>query len=176
MLIGEKVKALRGLRGWTFEETAAAVRAQGAKKVRYQHIQQLEHIPTRVPRYLLELAAAFGMSAEEFQSWRPSEGDSPELPGKDDGAVVETPSPLSLDHLASDIRQITMALILFADWARVTRPVEAPILESQLRMAAERIGADAKNSPLGLIVQAIAGDAEAPIRAHRRSGAGNAQE
>lgn len=52
--------------GLTYEAVAARVRAQGAKQVKYQHIQQLVQFPNRVPKYLLELAKAFGYTAEEF--------------------------------------------------------------------------------------------------------------
>lgn len=66
MLIGERVAALMAENGWSYAEVARRVQAEGARNVRYQHIQQLVEHPTRRPAFLVELAAAFGMSAEQF--------------------------------------------------------------------------------------------------------------
>lgn len=52
----------------SFEGVAERVRAQGATNVRYQHIQQLIEFPNRRPRYLPELARAFGYTVEAFLS------------------------------------------------------------------------------------------------------------
>lgn len=68
MLIGEITRLLMDARGLNLEALAARVRAAGAPNVKYQHIQQLLDIPTRRPRFLPELARAFGMNVEEFLS------------------------------------------------------------------------------------------------------------
>lgn len=69
MQIGQIVESLMGRDGLTLEAIAERVRAQGAKNVRYQHIQQLIQFPNRQPRYLPELAKAFGMTVEEFLAY-----------------------------------------------------------------------------------------------------------
>ena len=66
MQIGPLIEKLMAAEGLTYEAVAARVRDQGAKHVKYQHIQQLVQHPNRVPKYLLELARSFGYSAEEF--------------------------------------------------------------------------------------------------------------
>lgn len=66
MLIGEITRALMDAQGLNQEALAARVRAHGAPNVKYQHIQQLLDIPTRRPRYLPELARAFGLTVEQF--------------------------------------------------------------------------------------------------------------
>lgn len=58
--------------GLTFESVAERIRARGATNVRYQHIQQLIEFPNRRPRYLPELAHAFGMSVEAFLAYKPT--------------------------------------------------------------------------------------------------------
>ena len=78
MSIGEKVQALITSKGWSLEEVAARVRAAGATNVKYQHIQQLLEFPNRKPRYLLELAAAFGMTGEEVMAWTPAGAEAHE--------------------------------------------------------------------------------------------------
>ena len=69
-MLGPKIEALMRLKDWNLEQTAEAVRAQGAANVKYQYIQQLLDNPNRVPRYLIELAAAFGMTAEQLKEWK----------------------------------------------------------------------------------------------------------
>lgn len=73
MQIGESVQRLMAERGLSLEGVAELVRAQGpdAKNVKYQHIQQLIEHPNRRPRFLPELAWAFGMSVEDFLGRRP---------------------------------------------------------------------------------------------------------
>ena len=71
MQMGEIVSALMAQTGLTLEGVAERVRANGAPNVKYQHIQQLIEFPNRRPRYLPELAAAFGMTVEEFLAFRP---------------------------------------------------------------------------------------------------------
>lgn len=71
MLIGERVAALMAENGWTFAEVARRVQAAGARNVRYQHIQQLVSHPNRRPAFLVELASAFGMTAEQFMGRKP---------------------------------------------------------------------------------------------------------
>lgn len=68
MQIGETVQRLMAEKGLSLEGVAELVRAQGpeARNVKYQHIQQLIEHPNRRPRFLPELAWAFGMSVEEF--------------------------------------------------------------------------------------------------------------
>lgn len=72
MQIGEIVRALMDRHDLSFEAVAERVRAQGATNVRYQHIQQLIEFPNRRPRYLPELARAFGLSVEQFLEFRAS--------------------------------------------------------------------------------------------------------
>jgi phage repressor protein C with HTH and peptisase S24 domain len=64
---GETTQRLRRSRGWSTRDLAKRVRAKGATNVQHQHIQQLEKEPNRQPRYFSELAAAFGLTVEEFQ-------------------------------------------------------------------------------------------------------------
>ncbi|HHA2747831.1 TPA: hypothetical protein ACOEQV_000199 [Stenotrophomonas maltophilia] len=73
MLIGEITRGLMEAHGLGVEALAARVRAAGAPNVKYQHIQQLLDTPTRRPRYMVELARAFGMSVEQFLSWHKDE-------------------------------------------------------------------------------------------------------
>lgn len=72
MLIGERVAELMAENDWSFAEVARRVQAEGARNVRYQHIQQLVEHPTRRPGFLVELAAAFGMTAEQFMGRKPA--------------------------------------------------------------------------------------------------------
>jgi hypothetical protein len=74
MQVGEIVRALMAHHGLNFEGVAERVRAQGAKNVRYQHIQQLLEHPNRRPRYLPELARAFGLTVEDFLSYSTAGG------------------------------------------------------------------------------------------------------
>ena len=69
MLIGDITKGLMDAHGLGVEALAARVRAAGAPNVKYQHIQQLLDIPTSRPRYLPELAKAFGLTVEQFLQW-----------------------------------------------------------------------------------------------------------
>lgn len=71
MKIGEVVAELMTQEGLSQQALAQRVREAGAKQVRYQHIQQLLASPDRKPRYMLELARAFGMSVEELVTWKP---------------------------------------------------------------------------------------------------------
>lgn len=66
MLIGDITRLLMDAHGLNLETVASRVRSAGAANVKYQHIQQLLDIPTRRPRYLPELARAFGLTVEEF--------------------------------------------------------------------------------------------------------------
>lgn len=68
-MLGKIVTRLRVGNGWSMQDLAARVRHVGAKNVRYQHIQNLENKPNTSPRYLFELAAAFGKTVEELRSW-----------------------------------------------------------------------------------------------------------
>lgn len=54
--------------------------------MKYQHIQNLETKPDLSPRYLPELAAAFGKTVEELRYWK--EGDPVLGPHKGAGAAV----------------------------------------------------------------------------------------
>jgi hypothetical protein len=69
MLIGDITKGLMDAHGLGVEALAARVRAAGAPNVKYQHLQQLLETPTRRPRYLPELAKAFGLTVEQFLQW-----------------------------------------------------------------------------------------------------------
>lgn len=164
MLPGEKVHHLRTARGWNYEQTAERVRAQGAKHVRYQHIQQLEYFPKRVPRYFVELAAAFGMTAEEFRAWTPEAGNT--------AGIVRESAPSYTPDLASEIRQISLALIVLGDWIHATRPAEAPLLERSLVAAAKRLGVDPDNSQIGLLIQAVSGQSPTIPSGHAKHRAG----
>lgn len=88
MLLGEKIQPLMELKGIkTLQELAQRVRDSGAPNVKYQHIQQLIAKPDLAPRYLLPLAKAFGMTAEQLAAWKPGKGVAEELPDvtPDDG-------------------------------------------------------------------------------------------
>src|SRR5690242_1623650 len=65
-MLGQTVAQLRTANGWSMQELAARVRQAGARNVQYQHIQQLESKPAMSPRYVVELAAAFGKTVEEL--------------------------------------------------------------------------------------------------------------
>lgn len=67
--LGDIVSALRTENGWTLQELAANIRRQGATNVKHQHLQQLESKPYTSPRYIVELAGAFGKSVEELRTW-----------------------------------------------------------------------------------------------------------
>lgn len=71
MLLGEKIKLLMEARGWGPVETARQVSAAGPIEVSYQLIQQLLDDPKRRPRYIIQLARAFDMTAEELEAWTP---------------------------------------------------------------------------------------------------------
>ncbi|MBA0362752.1 hypothetical protein [Stenotrophomonas maltophilia] len=75
MLIGDITKGLMDAHGLGVEALAARVRAAGAPNVKYQHLQQLLEIPTRRPRYLPELAKAFGLTVEQFLQWDGATGN-----------------------------------------------------------------------------------------------------
>jgi len=166
MLTGEKVAAIRALLDWTYAQTAAAVRAHGAKNVRYQHIQQLEENPTRSPRYLLELAAAFGMTAEQFRAWTPGQ-PVPALANKRAPGVSH---PAYTEDIASQVRQLSLALIVLGDWIRETRPVEAKLLHKQLLNAARTLGVDEDQSALGLVIGSVGGASAAQSLAGDKGG------
>lgn len=72
MLPGERLQKLMEFHDLGLEDVASRVRAAGAPSVKYQHIQQLLATPTRRPRYLPELAKAFGMTVEEFLDGSPA--------------------------------------------------------------------------------------------------------
>lgn len=69
--LGENVSALRAGNRWTLSELANRVRRAGAPKVQHQHLQQLESKPHTHPRYIVELAAAFGKTVEDLHDWEP---------------------------------------------------------------------------------------------------------
>lgn len=166
MTNGEKVSALMSARGWGYAETAAAVRAQGARTVKYQHIQQLVLHPTRSPRYLLELAAAFGMTAEQFRAWTPGKGNS-----KGQRAdTMEKSETITLEAIAAEVRQQSLALVVLMDWLQQTRPAEVGILTEALESAAVKIGADKSPSTLALMLEAARASGKGkPGRAGRKS-------
>lgn len=58
-------------RKWSQRDLAARIRAQGAGNVQHQHIQHLTKNPNLQPRYLMQLAAAAGMSVEQWAAWVP---------------------------------------------------------------------------------------------------------
>lgn len=67
--LGEIVAQLRSLNGWTMQELASRVTHAGPKSVKYQHIQYIETHVNTAPRYLSQLATAFGKTVEELQHW-----------------------------------------------------------------------------------------------------------
>jgi hypothetical protein len=154
---GEKIQALMLERGWNYADVARAVRAQGAKTVKYQHIQQLVLFPDRAPRYILELAAAFGMTAEQFKHWKP--GRSADSPADEKG-VRESASPAYVEpkrevDFAAEVRELSLAMVLVADWIRETRPMEAPALLEALQQGRKEIGGTEEHSTLALMEEAL---------------------
>lgn len=71
MQLGEIVLALRTANGWSQQQLAANITRVLGKKVNWQSIQQLEAKPNTRPRYIIELAGAFGKTVEELRAWRP---------------------------------------------------------------------------------------------------------
>lgn len=69
MQLGQIVAGIMKQEGLSLASVAERVRAQGASNVRHQHIQQLIEFPNRRPRYLPELARAFGFTVEELLAW-----------------------------------------------------------------------------------------------------------
>jgi transcriptional regulator with XRE-family HTH domain len=69
--LGTTVAALRAENGWTQQELARRITRAGTTVVRYQSVQQLENTPHMRPRYLIQLATAFGKTVEELQNWAP---------------------------------------------------------------------------------------------------------
>lgn len=93
MQLGQIVAGLMKQEGLSLAAVAERVRAQGASNVKHQHIQQLIEFPNRRPRYLPELAKAFGYTVEQLMAWKP--GDKP---GRvQQGSVV-------LDAMSHDMR------------------------------------------------------------------------
>lgn len=76
MQLGEIVAGLMKQEGLSMAGLAERVRAQGATNVKHQHIQQLIESPNRRPRYLPELAKAFGFTVEQLMSWQPGQSPS----------------------------------------------------------------------------------------------------
>lgn len=75
MQLGQIVAGLMKQEGLSLAALAERVRQQGATNVKHQHIQQLIEFPNRRPRYLPELAKAFGFTVEQLMAWQP--GDIP---------------------------------------------------------------------------------------------------
>lgn len=73
MQLGQIVAGLMKQEGLSLAGLAERVRAQGATNVKHQHIQQLIEFPNRRPRYLPELAKAFGFTVEQLMSWQPGQ-------------------------------------------------------------------------------------------------------
>lgn len=71
MQLGAIVAGLMKQEGLSLSALAERVRAQGATNVQHQHIQQLLEFPNRRPRYLPELARAFGYTVEQLLAWKP---------------------------------------------------------------------------------------------------------
>ncbi len=74
---GTRVAAIMRLNNLGYEDVAKRVRAAGSRTVKRQHIEQLVNYPTRQPRYLPNLAKAFGMTVEQWLRWNPQESDEP---------------------------------------------------------------------------------------------------
>lgn len=87
-LLGETVAQLRAANRWSLQDLAARVRQQGARSVKYQHIQNLENKPDLSPRYLPELAAAFGKTVEELRTWEDGDPALGHHPGPGAGNAV----------------------------------------------------------------------------------------
>lgn len=108
MHIGDILRHLMDEHGVTTTTVAERVRKAGATTVRHQHIQQLLKHETAKPRYLLELAAAFGMSAEQFINWRPGDSIGVQEAGAAYGSASQ-PVRLDGDTLASAIQLVRLA-------------------------------------------------------------------
>lgn len=89
--------------GLGLETLAARVRAAGAPNVKYQHLQQLLDIPTRRPRYLPELARAFGLSVEQFLAWNGVNADDhlplPSANAQSQSVQLDAPTLAASYHL-----------------------------------------------------------------------------
>lgn len=107
MQTGEILASLMTEHDLNLRAVADRVRAQGARNVRYQHIQQLLEFPTRRPRFLPELAAAFGLTVEQFLAYQPGSSSSV----REEGAVYAASHPLGMDPeiLASSTRLVRLA-------------------------------------------------------------------
>lgn len=79
MQLGQIVAGLMKQEGLSLAGLAERVRAQGATNVKHQHIQQLIEFPNRRPRYLPELAKAFGFTVEQLMSWQPGQTPNPDV-------------------------------------------------------------------------------------------------
>lgn len=108
MHIGDILRFLMDQHGVNTATVAERVRRAGATTVRHQHIQQILKHQTAKPRYLIELAAAFGMSAEQFINFRPGDNvgelDSPQPYGN-----ASQPVRLDGDTLASAIKLVRLS-------------------------------------------------------------------
>lgn len=89
MLLGEKVEKLMSLRGWNLAQCAREVTRAGPIAVKYQNIQQLIADPGMHPRYIVQLAKAFGFTVEQLEQWEP--GDP--LPTTSQHVGEEPPAP-----------------------------------------------------------------------------------
>lgn len=113
MQLGQIVGGIIKQEGLSLASVAERVRAQGATNVRHQHIQQLLEFPNRRPRYLPELARAFGFTVEQLLAWKP--GDPVGAPGRSEvhesmsqgmrSALERMSSAVKLLQYIVDIRQ-----------------------------------------------------------------------
>jgi len=117
--LGEIVSALRTANGWTLDELASLVRRAGAKNVKHQHLQQLESKPHTRPRYIIELAAAFGKSVEELRAWHPNMPQYGHHDQSAHGVRDASPSYNLTDHLSKE------ELTMLTDYRSCTDEVQA---------------------------------------------------
>lgn len=107
MHIGDILRHLMDEHGVNTTTVADRVRRAGATTVRHQHIQQLLKHQTAKPRYLIELAASFGMTAEQFINYRP--GDAVAIKeGRAGYEPASQPVRLDGDTLASAIQLVRL--------------------------------------------------------------------
>jgi hypothetical protein len=104
MQLGQIVEALMKQEGLSLAGLAERVRAQGATNVKHQHLQQLIEFPNRRPRYLPELAKAFGFTVEQLMNWKP--GDIPSRVQEPSGVynVMSHDMRSSLEKMASTVK------------------------------------------------------------------------
>lgn len=130
MDLGDIVAALMDANGWNAPELARQVTVIRKKKTSRQNIEDVVFKRALRPRYLMELAKAFGKSAEDLVAWRPGMPTfGPNVPkpkqltveGSDDEASPE----LQVIRLRNAIKSLRFAVGAMATVLASTRPDEA---------------------------------------------------